>query len=106
MNSWLVWQMLGIYPVVTQPVYLIASPWFPDLNMTINVNQTLRITATGLDQGYFVQSVKINGQPWPKNWFEHDDLMAQGGSIEFELGPEMKHWDTGRVPPSPGHVVL
>ncbi|KAH8424012.1 uncharacterized protein LDX57_001767 [Aspergillus melleus] len=106
MNTWLVWQILGIYPVVTQPIYLIASPWFPDLNMTINGNQRLRITATGLDQGYYVQSVKINGETWSKNWFEHDDLMAQGGTIEFELGPEMKHWDTDSVPPSPGHVVL
>ena len=98
--------MLGIYPVVTQPVYLISSPWFPDLNMTINGNQTLRITATGLDQGYYVQSVKINGQPWEKNWFEHKDLMEQGGSIEFELGSEMKAWETGSVPPSPGHMTI
>jgi putative alpha-1,2-mannosidase len=106
MNSWLVWQMLGIYPVVTQPVYLISSPWFPDLNMTVNGNQTLRIKATELDQGYYVQSVKINGKEWTKNWFEHDDLMVQGGTIEFELGSEMKNWETGNVPPSPGHVQL
>ncbi|GFF50725.1 uncharacterized glycosidase Rv0584 [Aspergillus udagawae] len=106
MNSWLLWQMLGIYPVVTQPVYLISSPWFPDLNMTVNGNQTLRITATGLDEGYYVQSVKINGKEWTKNWFEHEDLMVQGGTIEFELGAEMKNWETGSVPPSPGHVQL
>lgn len=74
--------------------------------MTINGNQTLRIKATGLDLGYFVRSVKINGEAWTKNWFEHDDLMVQGGTIEFELGPEMVQWDTGSVPPSPGHIVL
>ncbi|OJZ86765.1 glycoside hydrolase family 92 protein [Aspergillus luchuensis CBS 106.47] len=103
MNSWLLWQMLGIYPVVTQPVYLLASPWFPDLNMTVNGNQTLRIIANGLDKGYYVQSVKINGQAWTKNWFEHEDVMTQGGTIEFELGADMTAWDTGSVPPSPGH---
>ncbi|KAB8070251.1 glycosyl hydrolase [Aspergillus leporis] len=106
MNSWLLWQMLGIYPVVTQPVYLISSPWFPDLNLTINGNRTLRITATGLDQGYYVQSVRINGQYWQKNWFEHKDLMEQGGILEFELGPEMKVWETGSVPPSPAHSEM
>ncbi|KAL5359780.1 glycosyl hydrolase family 92-domain-containing protein [Aspergillus floccosus] len=106
MNTWLLWQMLGIYPVVTQPVYLISSPWFPDLNMTINGDKTLRITARGLDQGYYVQSVKINGQPWTKNWFEHEDIMVQGGQIEFDLGPDTKAWETGSVPPSPGHVKL
>jgi len=109
MNSWLLWNMLGIYPVVTQPVYLLSSPWFPDLNMTINGDKTLRITATGLDRGpesYYVQSVKINGRPWTKNWFEHKDVMVEGGTIEFELGPEMKIWETGEVPPSPGHYTL
>ncbi|KAL1962334.1 hypothetical protein VTN77DRAFT_9825 [Rasamsonia byssochlamydoides] len=106
MNSWLLWQLVGLYPVVTQPVYLLGSPWFSDLNMTVNGNKTLRITATGLDQGYYVQSVRVNGQPWTKNWLTHDDVMVDGGTIEFELGPEMKFWETGEVPPSPGHYTL
>ncbi|KAF7566832.1 glycosyl hydrolase [Pyrenophora tritici-repentis] len=60
LNSWLIWQMIGLYPVVTQPIYLIGSPWFPDLNMTVNGNRTLRITAEGLGrESYYVQSVKV-----------------------------------------------
>ncbi|KAF2159441.1 glycoside hydrolase family 92 protein [Zasmidium cellare ATCC 36951] len=105
LNSWMLWQMLGIYPVVTQPVYLLNSPWFSDINMTINGNNTLRVTATNLDNAnsYFVQSVRINGQAWNKNWFEHNDVMKNGGTIEFELGSEPTSWETGDVPPSPGH---
>lgn len=98
--------MLGIYPIVTQPVYLLSSPWFPDMNMTINGNQTLRIKASGIEEGMYVQSVKINGKQWGKNWFEHEDVMANGGMIEFELGKDAKVWETGDVPPSPGHVDL
>lgn len=98
--------MLGIYPIVTQPVYLLSSPWFPDLNMTINGNKTLRISAVGLDDGIYVQSVKINGKQWTKNWFEHEDAMINGGRIEFELGKDAKTWESGDVPPSPGHVKL
>lgn len=76
--------------------------------MTVNVNATLRITATGLDNedSYYVQSVRVNGQPWNRNWLEHSDVMVNGGTIEFELGSEQKMWDSGDVPPSPGHVVL
>ncbi|KAK3048750.1 hypothetical protein LTR09_009862 [Extremus antarcticus] len=108
LNSWLIWQMIGLYPVVTQPVYLINSPWFEDINMTINGNSTLRITATNLDNAnsYFVQSVKVNGRDWDKNWLEHSDIMVNGGTIEFELGSETKRWESGDVPPSPGHHVL
>ncbi|KAF2463050.1 glycosyl hydrolase [Lindgomyces ingoldianus] len=113
LNCWLVWQMLGLYPVVTTPVYLLESPWFDDINITVNNNRTLRIRAEGLDdgdsrQGYYVQSVSINGEMWNKNWFEHDDgdIMSEGGEIFFRLGTDQKVWETGGVPPSPGHIVL
>ncbi|KAL2838781.1 glycosyl hydrolase family 92-domain-containing protein [Aspergillus pseudodeflectus] len=105
MNTWLLWQMLGMYPLVTTNVYLLVSPWFPDLNMTINGDKNLRIIATGLEDGIFVQSVWINGALWEKNWFEHEDVMVDGGVIEFELGGEMKMWEVD-VPPSLGHVEL
>jgi predicted alpha-1,2-mannosidase len=114
LNCWLIWQMLGLYPIVTTPVYLLESPWFSDINITINHNSTLRIRAEGLDdgdgkQGYYVQSLSINGQAWEKNWFEHEDaggIMTEGGEIVFQLGTEQKVWETGDVPPSPGHIVL
>jgi putative alpha-1,2-mannosidase len=35
LNSWLIWQILGFDLVVTQTIYLIGSPWFEDLNMTM-----------------------------------------------------------------------
>ncbi|CAL5866270.1 uncharacterized protein PFLUO_LOCUS477 [Penicillium psychrofluorescens] len=106
MNSWLLWQLLGIYPVVTQPVYLLSSPWFPDMNMTVSGDKTLRIKANGLDKGIYVQSVKVNGKAWKKNWVEHEDVMTNGGTIEFELGKQPIVWETGEAPPSPGHVQL
>lgn len=107
LNSWLLWQMLGLYPVVTQPVYLLSSPWFSDINMTINGNATLRIRANNLDNenSYYVQSVKINGKSWMQNWFSHEDVMINGGTIDFQMGSEMKFWETGPVPPSPGHYL-
>lgn len=111
LNSWLIWQMLGLYPIVTQPVYLLESPWFTDINMTINGNKTVRITSNGdnisLGQsGFFVDSVKINGQDWEKNWFNHEDIMIEGGTIEFTVGGTGQSWETGDLPPSPGHKVL
>jgi putative alpha-1,2-mannosidase len=77
--------------------------------MTVNGNYSLRITANGLNNqegSYYVQSVKVNGKQWDKNWVEHDELMLRGGSLEFELGSEQKGWESGEVPPSPGHLVL
>jgi len=105
LSSWLVWTMMGLYPVVTQPVYLLLSPWFDDMKMNIG-NGTLRVTADRQGgRGIYVQSVKVNGVVWDQNWVSHDDLVANGGgTIEFILGEEQKSWDTGNVPPSPGHI--
>lgn len=99
--------MLGLYPIVTQPVYLLTSPWFSEINMTVSNNKTLRILANNLDnqEGYYVQSVKVNGEKWGRNWLEHADVMLEGGTIEFELGREMVVWETEEVPPSPGHLT-
>ncbi|KAK7749665.1 hypothetical protein SLS53_000243 [Cytospora paraplurivora] len=111
LNSWLIWQMLGFYPIVTQPVYLLESPWFTDINITIGTNKTLRITSNGnstsLGQsGYFVQAIKVNGQEWKKNWFNHADIMEVGGTIEFTVGDIQSLWEGGEPPPSPAHRVL
>lgn len=110
-NSWLVWQMIGLYPIATQPVYLLVSPWFEYINVTVNHDKQLRIMTTGLDDGdsrsgYFVLGVKINGIDWDKNWFEHTDMdiMSSGGTLEFDLGKDMAAWESGSPPPSPGNV--
>jgi len=73
--------------------------------MTVNHNRTLRITAQGLGQdSYYVQSVKVNGVAWTKNWISHEDVMVEGGVIEFVLGSEERAWESGEVAPSPGRV--
>ena len=93
---------------MTQPVYLLLSPWFSDLRLSVgdNSNKTLHITAEGLsDESYYVQSVVVNGQAWNQSWISHADI-ENGGTIAFVLGSEAKEWNTGALPPSPGHVAL
>ncbi|XXH03797.1 hypothetical protein Hte_010203 [Hypoxylon texense] len=108
MSSWLVWNMIGLYPVATQPVYLVLAPRFEDITMRLGDDgSTLRIKATGLEKGPYVQSLKVNGEEWNKSWITHEDIVRPDGQnslLEFELGAERILWDTGDVPPSPGHV--
>ena len=109
LDSWLVWNLIGLYPVVTQPVYLVLRPWFSELTMSVGEGKTVRVTAEGLDEGrgsVFVQSLRVNGVSWDRNWIAHEDLMVGEATLEFVLGTEMMSWDTGVVPPSPGHVEL
>ncbi|KAH7141081.1 glycosyl hydrolase [Dactylonectria macrodidyma] len=105
MSSWLVWNMLGLYPVVTQPVYLLLSPRFEEISITLGEERrVLRIVAKGVEDGPYVQSLKVNGKSWNRSWVSHDDLLGdeeQGGLLEFVLGKDQVEWDSGEVPPSP-----
>lgn len=107
LDSYMMWQMMGLYPVVTQPVYLILSPWFEKYEMTVGeYGKKLTVTTKGLsDDSYYVQSLKLNGRAWNKSWLEHEDI-ANGGTLEFVLGKTPTAWDSGELPPSPGHYTL
>ncbi|KIL87740.1 glycosyl hydrolase [Fusarium avenaceum] len=106
LSSWLVWNMIGLYPVVTQPVYLILAPRFEDIYIQLGgAGNTLRITAAGFDKGPYVQKLKVNGKPWRQSWISHELLVSKDGKesrLEFTMGAQPVKWDYGELPPSPG----
>ncbi|KAI0095727.1 glycoside hydrolase family 92 protein [Nemania sp. FL0031] len=102
MESWLLWNMIGLYPMTGQTTFLVASPWFADLTIQLGGGKTLVITAENVaEDSYYVQSLTVNGQPWDKAWVTWDDIFANGGTMDFVLGPEPADWATGAPPPSP-----
>lgn len=106
METWLLWAMIGLYPVTGQTTFLLGSPWFSDLAIDLGAGRTLRITAErgggGGEEAYYVQSLKVNSRAWDKTWVTWDDIFEQGGTLDFVLGPEPVVWATGPPPPSPG----
>lgn len=106
MQTWLLWNMIGLYPVTGQTTFLIHSPWFDSLTIDLGAGKPpLRVTARNGDNNgdadYFVQSLKVNGRQWDRSWLTWDDVFANGGELEFELGARPVRWATGDVPPSP-----
>ncbi|KOS17488.1 putative glycosidase [Escovopsis weberi] len=97
MESWLLWSMLGLYPVTGQTTFLFVSPWFSDLTISLGGRKTLRITTRGGSEDAFHVQVVIN-------WVSWYDVFAEGGSIEFVLGRAPRQWATGAPPPSPGSL--
>ncbi|KAF2501850.1 glycosyl hydrolase [Lophium mytilinum] len=104
MQTWILWNMIGLYPLTGQTTFLIGSPWFSDMEIDLGTGRTLNITSSGgnSDDAYYVQSLKVNGKRWDKAWVTWDDVFADGGSLEFELGEDPVLWATGPAPPSPG----
>jgi predicted alpha-1,2-mannosidase len=108
MQSWLLWNMIGLYPLTGQTTFLIHSPWFSNLRIDLGGGKAVTITASngtvaGLpSESIYVQSLQVNGKSWSQNWLSWNDIFAQGGSLDFVLGPEMMAWDAGgALPPSP-----
>lgn len=103
MESWLLWNMIGLYPMTGQTTFLIGSPWFTDLTISLGGGKTLKMTTTGGSEDvYYVQSLKVNGKRWNKSWVSWYDIFAKGGTLDFVLGSSPKNWTTGPTPPSPG----
>ena len=105
MQTWLLWNMIGLYPVTGQTTFLIHSPWFEAMTIDLNNGNTLEITSTGGDgsgdTNYYVQSLQVNGQDWSQNWLTWSDVFENGGTMNFVLGAEPNQWATGDLPPSP-----
>jgi hypothetical protein len=102
MESWLLWNMLGLYPMVGQTTFLIGSPWFANTSISLGGGKSLTMTTTGgSNDSYYVQSLNVNGKQWTQSWVTWDQIFAKGGTMDFVLGPEPKNWTTGPPPPSP-----
>lgn len=103
MQTWILWNMLGLYPLTGQTTFLIGSPWFEEMNIDLGTGRRLRITTTGgnSNTAYYVQSLKVNGQPWDRAWVSWQDIFENGGTMDFILGASPVNWATGAPPPSP-----
>ncbi|KAI6528543.1 hypothetical protein MCOR16_005332 [Pyricularia oryzae] len=106
MESWILWVMLGLYPMTGQTTFLIGSPWLDDITISLGDGKSLQITSTGgSEDSFYVQSLKVNGKNWTKTWVTWDDIFAKGGKLEFTLGPEPSNFGAtspeSPPPPSP-----
>jgi predicted alpha-1,2-mannosidase len=102
MSSWFLFNSIGFYPNAGQPIYLIGTPSYPDVTMSVGGGKSLHIIARNLDAQYlnrYIQSATLNGQPLDTNWFRHDQI-AKGGTLIFTMGSAPSTWGTKVPPPS------
>lgn len=89
MSAWYVFSAMGFYPV--NPVsgqYEIGTPLFPEMHMNLDNGKTFTILAPAVSrENIYIQSVKVNGQPYDKSYITHEQIM-NGATVEFEMGPE------------------
>ena len=51
--------------------------------------KVFKILAPGVNaENIYIQSVKLNGQPYDKSYITHDQIMS-GATLEFEMGNQL-----------------
>jgi putative alpha-1,2-mannosidase len=99
--------MMGIYSVDPASLaYEMVGPVFPKVVLHLHApyaGKTFTIEArSAAPYAAYIQSVKLNGQSYKKNWISFNAISA-GGTLHFALGTEPNQsWGAapGDAPPS------
>ncbi len=86
MSAWYLFAAMGFYPSdPAAETYDLCSPLFSSaLNLPNGKQFKLVVKKKGEDDIY-IQSLRLNGKPYTKNYITHTDI-TNGGTLEFTLG--------------------
>lgn len=99
-SSWLLFHMMGFFPVAGQDLYVIAAPHLPEVTINLENGQQFVVEAQGLSsENRYITSATLNGEPLHQAWFRHTDI-KDGGKLVLKMGPETNDWGTDVPPPS------
>jgi predicted alpha-1,2-mannosidase len=87
LSSWYVFSAMGFYPMTPgRPEYVIGSPLFEEVTITLGKGKELVIKAPGVSaQNKYVHGVTVNGEAAGNLRFSHAAI-ADGGTILLDLG--------------------
>jgi predicted alpha-1,2-mannosidase len=86
MSSWYVFSAMGLYPVnPTSGRYDFGTPLLNKSEIQLPNGKIFTILAPKKSpKEIYIQSVKLNGKPYTKNYITHEDIL-QGGTLEFKM---------------------
>ncbi|KAH8669482.1 glycosyl hydrolase family 92-domain-containing protein [Tricladium varicosporioides] len=106
MASFTAFILLGLFPNPGQNIYFITAPYFKEVNITNLVTGKIACISTK-GNGTYVDSVKLNGLAYTRNWIAHEFFNA-GGVLEVTLSSTEGSWGQAAVdlPPGGGAVGM
>ena len=88
-SAWYVFSALGFYPVCpATDEYALGAPLFKSVKLNLANGKTMTIIADKADwENPYVQTMKVNGKKYTKNYLTHD-LLLKGGKIQYQMGAQ------------------
>jgi|TARA_B100000959_G_scaffold86377_1_gene91738 predicted alpha-1,2-mannosidase len=99
LSSWLVWSMMGLFPVTGMPVMLICSPVFPRVALKLPGGEFVVRTRNHHADHYYVQRAWLNGRELDRSYLKLSEFQAES-ELLLEMGKEPSPWGSGSRPPS------
>jgi len=91
MSAWLVFSMVGFYPVPGTDQYVVGAPAFTQSIVSVP-GGTFTVSAPDASpENIYVTSVTLNGAPLATPLLHHADLKP-GGTLVFQMGPTATTW--------------
>ena len=92
MSSWYVLSSLGFYQLnPADGRYVFGSPNVDKAVLNVRDGKFTIIAHNNSKENKYIQSIKLNGQPYEKAWIEFEDI-AKGGTLEYEMGATPACW--------------
>ena len=87
-SAWYVFSSMGFYTVCPgTDEYIIGSPIFKNVKVNLENGKTITIRSTNNGKNNrYINSLKLNGKTYTKNYFKHEDLM-KGANITYDMSP-------------------
>ncbi|WP_207510615.1 GH92 family glycosyl hydrolase [Longitalea luteola] len=87
MSAWYIFSSLGFYPVFpASGAYVLGSPLFDKATLQLPGGKKFTVETVGnSEKNIYIQSVSLNGKPWPKTYIFHKDIM-NGGTLRVVMG--------------------
>ncbi len=97
MSAWYLFSALGFYPLqMGNAAYAVGSPLFTKATVRLENGKKLVINAPKNNaKNVYVQGLKVNGKTHSSTSLPHD-LLAAGGTLDFDMGPQPSSWGTGQ----------
>jgi hypothetical protein len=89
LSAWYIFSAAGFYSVTPgSGDYIIGTPLFEQLSFHLDNGRQFTVKANGRSkEAIYIQSARLNGQPFNRSFIKHEELMA-GGELEFTMGIE------------------
>ncbi len=105
MSSWYVWNVLGLFPVAGQDLFLIGSPLFPAARVRLSDDAVFAVEAhdTSPERPY-VAAASLNGVALDRPALRWDELAA-GGVLSLRMSDQPSPWPAAAATPTAAAAV-